>query len=36
LLERGTFRVVLREEIRKNDPVMKGRFVSVIKNRDTN
>jgi hypothetical protein len=36
LLERGTFKVVLREEIRKNDPVMKGRFVSVIKNRDTN
>jgi hypothetical protein len=26
---------VLREEIPKNAPVMKGRFVSVIKNRDT-
>jgi hypothetical protein len=35
LLERGTFKVVLREEIPKNAPVMKGRFVLVIKNRDT-
>jgi hypothetical protein len=36
LLERGTFKVLLHEEIRKNAPVMKGRFVSVIQNRDTN
>jgi hypothetical protein len=35
LLERGTFKVVLRREIPKNAPVMKGRFVLVIKNRDT-
>jgi hypothetical protein len=35
LLERGTFKVVLREEIPKNAPVMKGRFVLVIKNRET-
>jgi hypothetical protein len=35
LLERGTFKVVLREEILKNAPVMKGRFVLVIKNRET-
>jgi hypothetical protein len=35
LLERGTFKVVLREEIPKNALLMKGRFVSVIKNRDT-
>jgi hypothetical protein len=35
LLERGTFNVVLREEIPNNAPVMKGRFVLVIKNRDT-
>jgi hypothetical protein len=35
LLERGTFKVVLREEIPKNAPVMKGRFVLVINNRDT-
>jgi hypothetical protein len=31
LLERGTFKVVLREEIPKNAPVMTGRFVLVIK-----
>jgi hypothetical protein len=35
LLERGTFKDMLREEIPKNAPVMKGRFVLVIKNRDT-
>jgi hypothetical protein len=35
LLERGTFKVVLLEEIPKHAPVMKGRFVLVIKNRDT-
>jgi hypothetical protein len=35
LLERGTFKVLLREEIPKHAPVMKGRFVLVIKNRDT-
>jgi hypothetical protein len=35
LLERGTFKVVLPEEIPKNAPVMKGRFVLVIKNRET-
>jgi hypothetical protein len=31
LLQRGTFKVVLREDIPKNAPVMKGRFVLVIK-----
>jgi hypothetical protein len=35
LLERGTLKVVLRTEIPKNAPVMKGRFVLVIKNRET-
>jgi Reverse transcriptase (RNA-dependent DNA polymerase) len=35
LLEGGTFKVVLREEIPQNSPAMKGRFVLVIKNRDT-
>jgi hypothetical protein len=35
LLERGTFNVVLPEEILQNAPVMKGRFVLVLKNRDT-
>jgi hypothetical protein len=35
LLERGTFKVVLRDEIPKHAPVMKGRFVLVIKNGDT-
>jgi hypothetical protein len=33
LLERGTFKVVLREEIPKHAPVMNG--VLVIKNSDT-
>jgi hypothetical protein len=35
LLDRGTFKGVMREEIPKNAPVMKGRFVLVIKNRET-
>jgi hypothetical protein len=35
LLERRTFKVVHREEIPKHAPVMKGRFVLVIKTRDT-
>jgi Reverse transcriptase (RNA-dependent DNA polymerase) len=35
LLECRTFKAVLREEIPTNAPVMKGRFVLVIKSRDT-